>query len=783
MKIKLPFLKHRLLKISLIVILFFDVSISVSQCCTYKLIMHDSYGDGWNGGHLDVYINNNLQGTHSAVNFIKADTFLICNGDSLKLIYTAGSYENENSYQLFDPAWNSVYSDGPNPLTGTVLLSLGNCNGIAVPGRNACTAIAIDTGQCIVADNTGFPTSGFNAGCANNQGADMWFRTTVPPSGCLSIATDSGSINDTGIAIWTDTTCYNLHSIACDDDSGPGYFSYLSFYGLHPGQQLYIQVWGYGGATGTFRLCVNSITPIAVDSSALPLVMINSLGNTIINNTKVSAFMDIKYNGDGTFTHYSDSSNVYKGNIGISYHGASSSGYPQHPFSIETRTATGINNNVPLLGMPAENDWFLISNYNDRSLVRNTLANRLFTQMGNYSPRTKLCEVFLDSIYQGIYVFCEKIKRDHNRVRISKMDSNDNAGDSLTGGYILQQNLWDASNSFQSNFSPIDHPGFDIHYLYEYPTPDSITVQQKAYIASFIDSLETALYSSNYADSTIGYRKYLDVKSFIDYFLVNEVSRNADGFKKSVFFNKDRFSKGGKLKAGPVWDFDWAWKDIYGCAPFSNSNGSGWAHLINDCVTDNYSNGYYIRMLQDTTFCNQLRCTYDYYRETMLSSAAIYNYIDSMKNLVQAAQARHFSMWPLLGTSGPAPEMNAIATTYNAEMDTLKSWIDRRLQWLDANIPGHCANPMHAGITENVASDLIKCYPNPGTGLFHFERITTSNSPLSIAVYDLTGKLIAHSSISSGDTKFDYSIEKQGVYYVTVTDSNGNRQYVKLIVL
>ena len=137
----------------------------------------------------------------------------------------------------------------------------------------------------------------------------------------------------------------------------------------------------------------------------------------------------------------------------------------------------------------------------------------------------------------------------------------------------------------------------------------------------------------------------MDVKSFIDYFILNEVARNADGFKKSVFFHKDRDSLGGKLKAGPVWDFDWAWKNINGCYVCNQNDGSGWTHHINDCVTDNYSTGWYIRLLQDSTFNNELRCTYDVYRQTILDTTYIFAYIDSGRGVVHNAQARQFQKW------------------------------------------------------------------------------------------------------------------------------------------
>ena len=134
-----------------------------------------------------------------------------------------------------------------------------------------------------------------------------------------------------------------------------------------------------------------------------------------------------------------DSGNVYQGIAGIEIRGSYSATLPQKPFGIETRDIQGNNNNVPLFGMPQENDWILIANYNDKTFLRNVLAFDLFEKMGHYAPRTKLCEVVINDIYNGIYVFTEKIKRDNGRVDISKLDLDDNAGDSLTGGYIFRR--------------------------------------------------------------------------------------------------------------------------------------------------------------------------------------------------------------------------------------------------------------------------------------------------------------------------------------------------------
>ncbi len=700
-----------------------------AQCCTYRLTMQDSYGDGWNGALLDVVVNNNSIGTYSAIDGGTMVTFQVCSGDSLHLIYNGGTYEGENTYQLQDSSWNIVFQDGPDPATGLALAIIGDCNTPSMPGNHPCNAVLIDTIDCIMADNTGFPRSINNARCGDYKGSDFWFTIKVPPSGNLSLETDEGNINDTGINAWRGSSCSNLQSLGCDDDGGNGNYSLLLLYDLTPGEKIYIQVYGYGGATGSFQICAHDLGRISLDSSELPIVLINTLGQTIVDEPKIDCLMDIKYNGPGKITYVNSSPNVFSENIGIEIRGASSSSYPQRPYGFETRDTTGENKNVSILGMPAENDWVLLSNFNDRSLLKNLMSFKLFREMGNYSPRAQLCEVLIDSSYKGIYLIAEKIKRDGNRVKISNISAKDTLGDALTGGYILQQNLWNVNNSFQSNYSPIDHPGFDVHFIYEFPDESKIHPKQKKYIAAFVDSLETALYSSNFSDPVLGYRKYLDVKSFIDYFLVNEVARNADGFKKSVFFNKDKYSKGGKLKAGPVWDFDWAWKSIQGCDIYEGYSGAGWAHLNNDCPADNYSTGWYVRLLQDSTFSNELRCTYENYRQTMLDTNMIFAFIDSMGLLVENAQSRHFKKWPILGVSGPAPDFGPVATTYYGELDSLKSWISTRIKWLDINIPGHCIT---TSVTETSLSNSVNVYPNPANDYFVIDY--TLPSPMNVSV-------------------------------------------------
>jgi hypothetical protein len=317
-----------------------------------------------------------------------------------------------------------------------------------------------------------------------------------------------------------------------------------------------------------------------------------------------------------------------------------------------------------------------------------------------------------------------------------------------------------------------------IRFVYRYPDPDEITIQQRNYIAAFVDTLETALYSNTFATPWNGYRQFLDVPSLITYFLVNEVSRNNDGFKKSVFFHKDKNSNGGKLKAGPVWDFDWAWKDMWGCSIFSASDGSGWAHHINDCPTDNFSCGWYIRLLQDAGFANELRCTYNDLRTNILSNTSLNAYIDSMGSIVENAQTRHFQRWPILGISGPAPEINGIATTYEAELDTLKAWISRRLQWLDVNMPGNCLTL----VTENRTFDDLKIYPNPSDGWVYIDSDLKGSGPWTLIFNDLIGREVDRVLIAPGERRTQFQIYTPGMLTYRLLESEHVIHTGKLIV-
>lgn len=509
--------------------------------------------------------------------------------------------------------------------------------------------------------------------------------------------------------------------------------------------------------------------------------MIDTNGLAIRDEPKIRASMKIINNGDGQVNTPSDTPTDYNGVIGIEIRGAYSSAFPQKPYGIETRDEQGENNNVPLLGMPAENDWALITNYNEKSLVRTTLAFDLFRMMGQVAPRARLCEVLVNSVYQGIYVFTETIKRDDNRVHIATLNPDENTGDDVTGGYIIKIDYYNKSDSWQSSFHPIGYPNKDVYFVYHYPKPDAITQEQRDYIKGFFTRLEQALYSSHFNDPGTGYRAYIDVPSFIDYFILSEVSRNVDGYKKSRYWYKDKDSNGGLLKAGPVWDFDWAWKNIRECF-FANTDGSGWSYKTNDCNARPAVPGWYVRLLQDGYFTNRLIERYSELRAEVLDLNRMNAYIDSVQAYVEEAQERHFELWPI-ESDYKAPEVDPPSLTYDQEINKLKEWIRLRIEWLDKNIP-RLQSEIVVHVEQNEDHVFHKTsftlFPNPCSDRIQIKAVKSISR---ILVYNALGQLVYRSKIGIGrDRQILLSGLTPGIYFLKASYNDQNYDVQKIII-
>ena len=422
--------------------------------------------------------------------------------------------------------------------------------------------------------------------------------------------------------------------------------------------------------------------PLIFTTSNLPIVVINTNGQTIVDDPRIVCDMGIIDNGYGVMNSINDPLNDYNGKISIEYRGSSSQTFPKKPYALETQDSIGNNNNVSLLGMPIENDWILYAPYSDKALMRNFLTFDLGRKMRHYAPRTVYCELVINGDYKGIYILMEKIKKDKDRVDIAKLDFDDLAGDSLTGGYIIKVDKYTGTGGVDwlSDFPNIS--GGLLYIQYHYPEAAVLQPQQLNYIEQYVDSFEYALNGLNFADTSIGYAKYIDVNSFIDFYIINEISKNIDGYRLSTYMHKDKQSKGGKLTMGPFWDFNLA----FGNADYCNGGiTSGW-EVNGGCGGNNPF--WFERLLDDTIYENKLKCRWEYLREKSFHQDSIFNVIDSMALYLNDAQLRNFQQWPTLGNY-VWPNFY-IGNTYQDELNFFKNWIGDRLLWIDNNLGGNC---------------------------------------------------------------------------------------------
>ncbi|MBN1382499.1 MAG: CotH kinase family protein, partial [Deltaproteobacteria bacterium] len=429
-----------------------------------------------------------------------------------------------------------------------------------------------------------------------------------------------------------------------------------------------------------FVLCVVPALIAAEESftsSDLPIVVIDTNGQGILDEPKIDAWMGIIHNGSGSRNYLTDAYNVYNGRIGIEIRGSSSQYLPKKQYAVETRDEDGEDRDVSLLRMPEESDWVLYAPYIDKTLIRNNLAYKLANDMGHYASRTQFCELVLNGDYVGIYVLMEKIKRGKNRVNISKLKSDDVSGDDLTGGYIIKLDNLSGQNII-GWFSEYESNGGYNYYQFHYPKQDDIVKEQKDYIQSYICRFEDLMADDNYNDSDKGYAAMIDVGSFIDFLILTELSRNVDGFRLSTFMYKDKDSKVGKLTMGPIWDFDLAFGNAGYC---DGGSISGWQADFK-YESPHQVSFWWQRLRDDPAFQNKLRTRWRFLRKNVLSKDAINQAIDDISGVTSEARVRNFKRWPELFEEYIYPTVFQ-GETYEEEITYLKSWIDQRIDWID----------------------------------------------------------------------------------------------------
>ncbi len=327
----------------------------------------------------------------------------------------------------------------------------------------------------------------------------------------------------------------------------------------------------------------------------------------------------------------------YRGRIGIERRGQSSQRFPKRSYSVE------LARDAPLLGMPEDDDWVLYAPYNDKTLMRNVVAYATARSIGRYAARTRFVELRLNGRYRGVYVLMERLELGDDRV----------AGKALYEFTFPFQAL-SKDPSFRT-------PVLKRPIVWEDPERGDLSVKRARALARPVRSAERALYDRT---PPTRWRRWIDESSAVDFALLNELFKNEDGFHASTYMALS----GGRLHLGPIWDFDIS----MGNSDYGPSRRlKGWMLERRDWAEQLY---------RDRAFRRAMARRWRELRAAGLRRAVLASVSASRREL-RGAAGRNFRRWPVLNRRvWPNPVARG---SYRAEVRFLRSWLVRRIAWLD----------------------------------------------------------------------------------------------------
>lgn len=367
-------------------------------------------------------------------------------------------------------------------------------------------------------------------------------------------------------------------------------------------------------------------------------------------DTRGVAINDKENYVDGTITIkdpeklYSDVEE-FSASMGIRGRGNSTWGFPKKPWKVK------LKEKASLLGMPADKEWALLANYADRTLLRNVTAMHL-SEICNFpwTPRMRSVEVYLNNAYQGVYTLCEHKKVSKDRVNIDV-----DAGDV----YLEIEEQQDETTCWWT--------GMGVPMMFS--DPEVPSSEQLAQIKKMFDDFEAALRNKDYSQET-GYPKYIDVDSFVDYYIVQELTKNIDGnLRKSSFIT---IEVGGKMVMYHLWDFDLT---LGNAGYFGADVGSGydnfWVKLAR----------WYPYLFRDPVFVDRLQ---ERWAELYPELVKVPDFIAEQALYLDKAKDRNFQKWSIY-QSVSWVEFPSLGS-YEKEVDYLKEFYRRRLGWLNVEL-------------------------------------------------------------------------------------------------
>lgn len=441
---------------------------------------------------------------------------------------------------------------------------------------------------------------------------------------------------------------------------------------IDPEKQRYQQHLSYNTQVEDTSLSIDEDT----FSSHLPVVSIETGGVVIpgrpeqgqhvkdIENSFIQADMRI-YDREGELNKLS-SQPVLESKINIRVRGNSSRTFDKVGYLFKFTDDAGMERKLKVMGMEKDSTWVLHGPYLDKTLMRNYMWYNLAGQIMEWAPDVRYCEVFLDHEYQGLYVMAEQISMGEGRIEMTKYD-----GKSNISSYIVCADRESVNDvQYLDNFTSY---ALRINGKLEvkYPGASRITPELTEYISRDFSRFEKALYSFDYDTARYGYQNYIDVDSFVDYFIINEVTQNTDAGLYSTYFYKD---VSGKLKMC-VWDFN-------NCCDNYIEDQTPMAGFFMQ------NRPWYFMLCKDEAFMEKVITRYHQLRKGILSEEAVESYIAGVQSYLGPAIERNFEKWgySFLPEKDLLYEDERKIGSYEAAVEQYETRLVRRMRWMDEHI-------------------------------------------------------------------------------------------------
>jgi hypothetical protein len=357
--------------------------------------------------------------------------------------------------------------------------------------------------------------------------------------------------------------------------------------------------------------------------------------------------------------------------------GSTSAEFPKKGYNVKMRDAFGNKRTQSLFGLPAYERWALVAPWSyDLTYINNAFVYELSNRIGRWAPRTRLAEVFYNaggddldaSDYGGIYVISDRIRVERGRVDINELSAPDVSEPAVTGGYVIKIDPADPDEiAWRTEYGVPASENTSIVLVA--PDADDIAPAQLDYIQGYVQRMENALHANRASGwSQRTYLDYIDRPSWIDHHILNVLVNNPDGLYRSAYFTKPR---GGKLQAGPVWDFDRALGGYWDERSEVTETWSGVGGKV-----DLWQSGWWGILAEDPEFMQDWIARWQSLRATHFSTTALTTLADTLaKSVGDESAARDAERWP--DNASPYG-------SHAGQIETLKDWLTRRTAWIDA---------------------------------------------------------------------------------------------------